>query len=189
MIGGYKLSDVKGKPFSSLLLGTFEDGKLNYAGKVGTGFDAADLTELSRKFKPLERKTSPFVEVPREELKGAVWLEPKLVCQIHYAEWTRDGRLRHPSFQGLRQDKPARDVHRERAEREEDSMAATKTRAGKSGDRRFDGISAHQSRQGAIIPISGSPSSTSRSTTRPSRPHPALRREAADQPGALSGRH
>ena len=140
VIGGYKLSDVKGKSFSSLLLGTFEDGKLNYAGKVGTGFDAADLTELSRKFKPLERERSAFVEVPREELKGAVWVEPKLVCQIQYTEWTRDGRLRHPSFQGLRQDKRARDVHRERAEQEEGGMAATKTPVAKGGDASFDGI-------------------------------------------------
>jgi bifunctional non-homologous end joining protein LigD len=141
VIGGYKLSEVKGKPFSSLLLGTFEDGKLNYAGKVGTGFDASDVAELSRKFKPLERKTSPFVEVPREELKGAVWLEPKLVAQINYAEWTRDGRLRHPSFRGLRQDKLARDVHRERAEDEEALMPATKIAPAKiDGDATFDGI-------------------------------------------------
>ena len=141
VIGGYKLSDVKGKPFSSLLLGTFEDGKLNYAGKVGTGFDAGDLTELSRKFKPLERTKSPFVEVPREELKGAVWLEPKLVAQINYAEWTRDGRLRHPSFQGLRDDKRARDVHRERGEDEEALMPATKIAPAKTqGDATFDGI-------------------------------------------------
>ena len=150
VIGGYKLSDVKGKPFSSLLLGTFEDGKLNYAGKVGTGFDAADLTELSRKFKPLERKTSPFVEVPREELKGAVWLEPKLVCQIHYTEWTRDGRLRHPSFQGLRQDKPARDVHRERAEREEDSHGCDQDAGRQERRRRSRRHQAHQSRQGVL---------------------------------------
>ena len=141
VIGGYKLSDVKGKPFSSLLLGTFEDGKLNYAGKVGTGFDAADLRELSRKFKPLELERSPFFDVPRAEIKGAVWLDPKLVCQINYAEWTRDGRLRHPSFQGLRQDKLARDVHRERAEDEEALMPATKVASAKTDDdATFDGI-------------------------------------------------
>ena len=78
MIGGYSRSEVRGKPFSSLLLGTFEDGKLIYAGKVGTGFDAARFRPLA-KFEPLERATSPFVEVPRAERKDAVWLEPKLV--------------------------------------------------------------------------------------------------------------
>jgi bifunctional non-homologous end joining protein LigD len=74
VIGGYSRSDVRGKPFSSLLLGRFEDGKLIYSGKVGTGFDTGDFTALSKKFKPLERSRSPFVEVPAVERKGAVWL-------------------------------------------------------------------------------------------------------------------
>jgi bifunctional non-homologous end joining protein LigD len=124
VIGGYSRSDVKGKPFSALLLGTFEDGKLIYSGKVGTGFNANDLRELAKRFKPLERATSSFVEVPAAERKDAVWLEPKLVAQIQFAERTRDGRLRHPSFQGLREDKPAREVHGERPEDEETPMAS-----------------------------------------------------------------
>src|SRR4029077_4034156 len=69
VVGGYSRSDVKGKPFSSLLLGTFENGKLSYSGNVGTGFDAGDFDALARKFKPLERSSSPFEEVPREERK------------------------------------------------------------------------------------------------------------------------
>jgi bifunctional non-homologous end joining protein LigD len=141
VIGGYRSSDVRGKPFSSLLLGTFEHGKLLYAGKVGTGFDAADFDSLSRKFKPLERTASPFEEVPREERKDAVWLKPKLVAQVAFTERTRDGRLRHPSFQGLREDKPAREVHREEAEDEEAGMAKTRSApAKKSGDPTFGGI-------------------------------------------------
>ncbi len=140
VIGGYSRSDVRGKPFASLLLGTFDDGKLIYSGKVGTGFDASDLASLAGKFKPLERSRSPFVEVPVVERKGAVWLEPKLVAQIEFAERTRDGRLRHPSFQGLREDKPAREVHRERAIDEEAAMATKTTPAGKGGGPTFDGI-------------------------------------------------
>ena len=141
VIGGYSRSDVKGKPFSSLLLGTFEDGKLSYSGKVGTGFDAADFDRLARKFKPLERASSPFEEVPREERKGAVWLEPKLVAQIAFTERTRDGRLRHPSFKGLREDKPARDVHREERDGEEAGMAKTSVASSKTGgDATFEGI-------------------------------------------------
>ena len=141
VIGGYSRSDVKGKPFSSLLLGTFEDGKLSYSGKVGTGFDAADFDRLAGKFKPLERASSPFVEVPREERKGAVWLEPKLVAQIAFTERTRDGRLRHPSFKGLREDKPARDVHREERDGEEAGMAKTSVASSKTGgDATFEGI-------------------------------------------------
>jgi bifunctional non-homologous end joining protein LigD len=135
VIGGYSRSDVKTRPFSSLLLGTFEDGALNYAGKVGTGFDTATMTMLAKRFKPLQRVSSPFADVPAAERKGAVWLEPKLVCAVNYAEWTRDGRLRHPSFQGLREDKPAREVRGDRAEA--DAMVRN-TR--KSDDPVFDGV-------------------------------------------------
>ena len=133
VIGGYSRSDVKGKPFSSLLLGTFDSDKFIYSGKVGTGFDSADLDRLARKFKPLERSKSPFEEVPAVERKGAVWLEPKLVVQVEFTERTRDGRLRHPSFQGLREDKPAREVHGEQSEDEESAMATTKPAPAKTG--------------------------------------------------------
>ncbi|MEZ5828329.1 MAG: DNA ligase D [Hyphomicrobiales bacterium] len=128
VIGGYSKSDVRGKPFSSLLLGTFDGGKLIYAGKVGTGFNAALFRTLSERFKPLIRKSSTFEAVPPPERKDAVWLAPELVCAVNYTEWTRDGRLRHPSFQGLREDKPARAVTREIEDVEEADMAkATKT--------------------------------------------------------------
>ena len=141
VIGGYSRSEVKGKPFSSLLLGTFADGKLVYSGKVGTGFDARDFTRLAKTFEPLERRNSPFEEVPREERNDAVWLEPKLVCQIAFTEKTRDGRLRHPSFKGLRDDKKAPEVHNEQSDDEEAGMATTKTAlAKKAGDITFDGI-------------------------------------------------
>lgn len=141
VVGGYSRSEVRGKPFSSLLLGTFEDGRLVYAGKVGTGFDAGDFASLATQFKPLERSRSPFEDVPASERSGAVWLEPKLVAQVEFAERTRDGRLRHPSFQGLRADKPAREVHREKAVDEEAAMATTKpASAPKSGNPTFDGV-------------------------------------------------
>jgi bifunctional non-homologous end joining protein LigD len=133
VIGGYSRSEVKGKPFSSLLLGNFADGKLLYSGKVGTGFVSADFDRLARKFKPLERTRSPFEEVPASERKDAVWLEPKLVAEVAFAERTRDGRLRHPSFKGLREDKPAREVHREQSDDEESVMATTKTALTKKG--------------------------------------------------------
>jgi len=122
VIGGYSRSEARGRPFSSLLLGAFADGKLIYAGKVGTGFDSGDFKDLSRKFKSLERATSAFAEVPKTERKRAVWLTPKLVCQVAYTEKTRDGLLRHPSYQGLREDKPARAVRSEPAEDEAASM-------------------------------------------------------------------
>jgi bifunctional non-homologous end joining protein LigD len=141
VIGGYSRSTVKGKPFSSLLLGTFESGKLIYSGKVGTGFDGADFDTLASKFRPLERRSSPFEEVPAPERKDAVWLEPKLVAEVAYTEWTRDGRLRHPSFKGLREDKQAREVRREQPKDEEAPMATTRTDTPKkAGDPTFGGI-------------------------------------------------
>ena len=139
VIGGFSKSDVRGKPFASLLLGTFDGGTFNYAGKVGTGFKARDLTELAKRFKPLVRKTSPFESVPAPERKGAVWLKPQLVCAINYTEWTRDGRLRHPSFQGLRDDKPARDVTREGSNHPEGKMAG-KTTTASTRDVRFGDV-------------------------------------------------
>jgi len=137
VIGGYSRSGVRGRPFSSLLLGMFAGGKLDYVGKVGTGFDSGDFNDLSRRFKSLTRATSPFVEVPQAERKGAVWLTPKLVCQIAYTEKTRDGRLRHPSYQGLREDKPAREVRSEQTEVA--SMAKSST--GQGDGITFDGVS------------------------------------------------
>ena len=139
VIGGFATSDVRGKPFSSLLLGTFEGDTLIYSGKVGTGFNARDLKELAKRFSPLVRKTSPFAEVPTGDRKGAVWLKPDLVCAVNFTEWTRDGRLRHPSFQGLREDKPARAVVREDNAIQEAAMAKTKskTKTAKASDVTF----------------------------------------------------
>jgi bifunctional non-homologous end joining protein LigD len=110
VIGGYRKSDKKGRPFASLLLGEFEDGKLLYRGRVGTGFNEALMDELSNAMSKLERRTTPFETIPSEAKRGAVWLTPKLVAEIAYTERTPDGLLRHPSFQGLREDKDARQV-------------------------------------------------------------------------------
>jgi bifunctional non-homologous end joining protein LigD len=89
----------------SLLLGVAGPSGLEYAGHVGTGFSAAGLARLADLLAPLRRASAPFdVEVPREHARTAVWVEPVLVCDVDYTEWTRDGRLRHPSYKGLRDD-------------------------------------------------------------------------------------
>ena len=93
--------------------GHYENRDLHYAGKVGTGFDRETLHSLGRRLRELERDSPPFADVdpiPR----STRWVEPELVAQIAFTEWTRDGRLRHPRFLGLRDDKPAREVVRER---------------------------------------------------------------------------
>jgi bifunctional non-homologous end joining protein LigD len=98
----------------SLLLGVQGPKGLEYAGHVGTGFNAATLTMLSELLEPLRREDSPFVnEVPRIYAKDAIWVEPRLVVEVDYGEWTKDGRLRHPSYKGLRDDYDPKDVVRE----------------------------------------------------------------------------
>jgi bifunctional non-homologous end joining protein LigD len=113
VIAGYTLSD-KGLPFSSLVLGVYEKGKLIYAGRVGTGFSNKDRVELKKMLDRLGRPTKPFETLPRDaSLRRAIWAEPKLLGEVAFAEWTDEGVIRHPSFQGLREDKKATDVVRE----------------------------------------------------------------------------
>jgi len=111
VIVGWSESD-KRRGFRSLLLGLKAGRKLTYAGKVGTGFDAKLIDELMGRMKPLEVQ-EPALEVPRAEHRGAHWIEPKMVAEIAFAEFTREGTLRHPSFIALREDKSAKDVVRE----------------------------------------------------------------------------
>lgn len=101
--------------FGALLVATRDGAALRYAGKVGTGFTQASLHELHTRLSKLRRPTPPLSPVPRgAQVRGAQWVEPELVAEIEFTEFTKDGLLRHPSFQGLRQDKVASDVQRER---------------------------------------------------------------------------
>jgi bifunctional non-homologous end joining protein LigD len=87
---------------------------LRYAGQVGTGFTHQTLEDLARRLAPLRRARSPFAdEVPRVAARHAVWVEPELVAEVEFGSWTRDGRLRHPSFKGLRDDRDPHSVRRE----------------------------------------------------------------------------
>ena len=108
VIGGYTAPEGARTHFGAILIGAFDDGELRYAGKVGTGFTSKSLAELAQRFAPLRRPTSPFLDAPR--MRDATWLEPTLVGQIGFMEKTGDGRLRHPVFLGLRDDKPAAEV-------------------------------------------------------------------------------
>ena len=112
VIGGYTAPKGSRSDLGALLVGYYENGRLRYAGKVGTGFTRATLSDLARRLEPLRRDRSPFADEVRE--RSATWVEPRLVGQVGFSEWTRDGRLRHPRFLGLRDDKPAAEVVRER---------------------------------------------------------------------------
>jgi DNA ligase D-like protein (predicted ligase) len=112
VIGGWTEPQGSRTGFGALLLGYYADGTLVYAGKVGTGFTDATLRSLGRRMAALEQDGPPFGRGTVRE-RGVHWLRPELVAQIGFSEWTRDGLLRHPRFQGLRTDKAAGEVVRE----------------------------------------------------------------------------
>jgi bifunctional non-homologous end joining protein LigD len=114
VIGGYSPSSKKGRAFASLLVGTFENGKLVYQGRIGTGFDEARMEELSDAFAKRRRKTPAFTAVPDDIGCDAIWLTPDLVAEVDFAEFTDDGHIRHGAFEGLRRDKEAKAVTLER---------------------------------------------------------------------------
>jgi DNA ligase D-like protein (predicted ligase) len=116
VVAGY--TDPKGSRvgFGALMLGYYDKGALRFAGEVGTGFGERQLREMADTLKGLEIDESPFVDLPRPK-KGQHFVKPKLVAQVGFTEWTRDGKLRHPRFLGLRNDKRAESVVRERPTR------------------------------------------------------------------------
>jgi bifunctional non-homologous end joining protein LigD len=112
VVGGYTSPKGSRVELGALLIGYYEGRDLVYAGKVGTGFDEATLRSLHTRLSAIEQDGSPFTRgLVREP--GARWVRPELVAQIGFTEWTRDGKLRHPRYQGLRTDKEAGDVVRE----------------------------------------------------------------------------
>jgi ATP-dependent DNA ligase len=119
VIGGY----TPGNPFDALIVGYYESERLLYAAKVRNGFVPLVRREVASRLKGLETETCPFANLPEnkrtqwalttEEMKNCVWLQPRLVAQIEFTEWTPDGHLRHWKFVGLRNDKEAREVVKE----------------------------------------------------------------------------
>lgn len=115
VIGGYVPPSKKGPGIGALALGTYEDGALTYAGKVGTGYTAKVSAELRVMLDGRVRKSSPFADLPAPEQKGMVFVRPDMVCEVEFLSWSRDGLIRQGSFQGLREDKDPRDIRRESA--------------------------------------------------------------------------
>ncbi|MEU6641281.1 non-homologous end-joining DNA ligase [Saccharomonospora sp. NPDC046836] len=115
VVGGFTDPAGSRTGFGALLVGYYSGRTLRYAGKVGTGYNDAMLRDLRRRFDALARPSAPFADPVREV--GSHWVEPELVVEVGFTEWTEDGRLRHPRFRGLREDKPATEVVREIPER------------------------------------------------------------------------
>lgn len=150
VIGGFTEPSGSRQGFGALLVGYYNDqDKLVYAGKVGTGFTDASLQEMLVLMEPLQREKSPFTNTPRGAwVRSVHWIEPELIAEVAYTEMTEEGMLRHPSFQGLREDKPAEAVIREipqptkaveKAEAAEQAKAArpkrTKTKASSKAEK------------------------------------------------------
>ncbi len=125
VIGGYTPPEGSRKNFGAILVGYYEDNRLMFAGKVGTGFTANSLSMLHKKFSTEERDDCPFEDLPSKQngkwvqaitpsmMRKLHWVNPVFVCEIKFAEWTRDGKLRAPVFLGLRDDKKPKEVVRE----------------------------------------------------------------------------
>jgi bifunctional non-homologous end joining protein LigD len=125
VIGGYTAPRGARSHFGALLVGHHEGGRLLYAGKVGTGFDEKKLSALHRRLAAVKTSECPFANLPMARkprfglgmtasaMRDVTWVEPKLVCQVRFTEWTREGSLRHPVFLGMRDDKNASEVVRE----------------------------------------------------------------------------
>jgi len=112
VIGGYTEPQGSRAYFGALHLGLYDGDRLVYASKVGTGFDDRTLTDVWAKLRPLERPTSPF-DAGTPPGRGHHWVEPRLVCEVRFTEWTEEGGLRHPAFMGLRDDKRPEECRRE----------------------------------------------------------------------------
>ena len=134
VVGGYTEGEGSRQGFGALLLGVYErDGRFSYCGKVGTGFDDATLASIAKRLAPRVRKETPFHDPPTgAEGRRARWVEPALVAEVSYGEWTAEGTLRHPVFVGLREDKPAREVVREGEDAPADDVGEPAASAGAS---------------------------------------------------------
>ncbi|WP_246496393.1 DNA ligase D [Chitinophaga varians] len=144
VIGGYTKNEGSSKPFSSLLVGVYENGTLQYTGKIGTGFSVAQQQEMMKRFSSLEIKKSPFAVIPDVNKPSrfrpnppqaeAVWLKPKLICEVSFREMTTDGVMRHPSFEGMREDKTPAQVTAEKPVKTKVANAKAQTK--KSTDKK-----------------------------------------------------
>jgi bifunctional non-homologous end joining protein LigD len=126
VIGGYTDPEGGRKHFGALLVGLYEGKRLKFAGRVGTGFSEKLLNSLHSELEKIRIKSCPFYNVPAAgrnrwdqglsaaEMKRCHWVRPKMVCQVKFTEWTRDDRLRQPVFLGIREDKNANEVVREK---------------------------------------------------------------------------
>ena len=113
VVGGYAPSNVMPNAIGALVVGTYDQGKLHYAGRVGTGYTQAVARDLWKRLHPIEIDKPPFDDIPREERRAARWVKPTMVIEANLGGWTTDNMVRQAAFKGVREDKPAKEVVRE----------------------------------------------------------------------------
>jgi bifunctional non-homologous end joining protein LigD len=187
VVGGFTEPGGSRHGFGALLLGVYDNGKLRYSGRVGTGFNDATLAALKQKLDKLEQPKTSFANPPiGAEARGVHWVRPTLVAEIEFTEWTSDGTLRHPSFLGLRADKRATDVVREvehAADEEASSVNTPKPRAAAEGP-----VSTKTPKRRAAAKDFVSKAPKGRAAAKDTATTPAaIARAAANAPGSIAG--
>src|SRR5262249_22086356 len=153
VVGGFTDPEGRRSGIGALLLGVYDDGTLVYVGKVGTGFTSRMAVELRRRLEALGSPTCPFVKRPQGATRTH-WVRPELVGEVEFTEWTPHGRLRHPSWKGLREDKPAREIVRERPAGPGGAAGRPRATAEKAGGRSRAGAASASTRR-ASWPAAG----------------------------------
>jgi bifunctional non-homologous end joining protein LigD len=152
VIGGFTDPEGARAGIGALLVGYYEAGKLVFSGKVGTGFTHKGALDLRRQLDAIEQKTCPFDPPPAGSLaRVAHWVSPTLVCEVEFTEWTGDGKIRHPSFQGLRFDKPPKEVTHERPQRMAAAISKPAAKATRGSSRTKRAASAAPARVDASV--------------------------------------
>jgi len=135
IIAGFTEGRGSRKHFGALVLGIYLDGKLQYIGHTGSGFDEMALHTIYEKLEPLITDTCPFEKIPKTKMP-VTWIKPKLICEVKFQEWTRDNSMRHPIFMGLRSDKKPTEVTREQERPVQDLVLKPKTAAARKPEKR-----------------------------------------------------
>jgi bifunctional non-homologous end joining protein LigD len=200
VIGGFTLPANHARGVGALLLGYYRDGKLIHAGRTGTGFTDRSGQDLRARLEKIKTDAMPFVEMSKAASKGAIWVHPKLVCEVSFSNWTADGMVRQASFQGIREDKNADEVVREEAV-ETKKLVASKSasqRASKSASQRVSKSASQRVSKSASQRVSKSASQQSKAKPSPKSetsarktgaPTQLIRQGAATEPALIALTH